>query len=82
MSSLRHREIGAAVRQSALTGQPVHITIDHRTYKVTCEQVDGPVNDAPGLDMDQAAALADIRYNLGYCDGQRSASCPRRDERE
>ena len=41
MSSLRHREIGAQVRHAALNCTDTYITIDHKTYRVTCEQVQG-----------------------------------------
>ena len=41
MTSLRHRELGATLRQCCLTGQPATVQIDHREYRIMTEQISG-----------------------------------------
>jgi hypothetical protein len=41
MTSFRHRELGATLRQCCLSGQPATVVIDHRSYEVSTKQISG-----------------------------------------
>jgi hypothetical protein len=41
MTSFRHRELGATLRQCCLTGQSATVVIDHKEYEVSTKQISG-----------------------------------------
>ena len=41
MTSFRHRELGATLRQCCLTGQPATVMIDHKEFEVSTKQISG-----------------------------------------
>ena len=62
MTSLRHRELGATLRQCCLTGQPATVMIDHKEFEVSTKQISGEPSGRFGVGL--TAFVSVPKYKL------------------